>query len=378
MLFDDIERNELDYEKPPESIFRYLNYYDWPGATCIRNRFESWFKKFPLPHRKDLRERFRSDEDYNHEGAFFELFLHELLTRLEFSLKVHPEITDAMIQPDFLVCHDDQRFYLEATVAGQKSGPFTRNRNEQDVINKLNTLASPHFGITIHIEGNLSQTLSRENVVRPFKELLDAHNPDEVQRLIDEHGNNAAPSQRIECGSWSLEGWLSPISSEERRSGPTRQLIIGHHLGKFTDCATSIRNALKEKAKKYRNLDAPLVVAVNARDMFYNGRQCDMEVLFGKEQLLYSEEHPDLPPRLGRKPNGVWSCGRGSQIDAVLMFHKVDVWNLYNASACLYINPHNTNAALPEALFRLPYAKVCDREMKWFEGEDIAQLVGVG
>ena len=86
MLFDDIERNELDYENLPESIFGYINHDDSRGATHMRNTLESWFKGFPLRHRKDLRERFRSDDDQNHEGAFFELFLHELLTRLEFSL----------------------------------------------------------------------------------------------------------------------------------------------------------------------------------------------------------------------------------------------------------------------------------------------------
>ncbi len=118
-----------------------------------------------------------------------------------------------------------------------------------------------------------------------------------------------------------------------------------------------IQEALKEKVRKYRKLDAPLVVAVNARDMFYNGRENDMEVLFGR----------DCKP-------GVWP--RDSQVGAVLRFQRIDLWNLWhNPSACLYINPYNINAVLPDALFRLPHAKGCDGEMKWFEGEDIAQLV---
>ena len=175
-----------------------------------------------------------------------------------------------------------------------------------------------------------------------------------------------------------MEGWLNPISPDKRLSEPSRQFVIGDHLGKYTDCATPVRDALKKKARKYRNLDAPLVLAVNVRDMFYNGCQCDMEVLFGKEQLVFSSDHPDSPPRLDRKQNGFWSCGRHSRIDAILMFSKVDGWNLYNASACLYINHHNTNAALPDALFRLPHAKGCEGKLEWFGGKNIAQLVGVG
>ena len=361
MLFDDIERSELKSDTPSESLFRVMNHYDWPGATRIRNRFESWFKKFPFAHQKDLRGRFRSDIDQNHEGAFFELFLHELLTRLGFSLKVHPEITGASTRPDFLVCHDDQRFYLEATVTGQEAGPFTRNQNEKDVINNLNTLTSPHFYITIHIEGKLSRTLSKKEVICP---------------LIDERGRNAAPSQKIEFGDWCLEGWLRPISPEKRKRDSTRRLILGDNRAVPTDCAGPVRKALQKKAQKYRNLDAPLVVAVHTRDLFYNGQDHDMEVLFGEGQLLYSKEHPELPSEFDRKPNGVWS--HDSRIDAVLSFQRVDLWNLWhNASACFYINPHNSNAALPNALFRLPHSKGYDGEMKRFEGADIGQLVGV-
>ena len=369
MLFDNIKRSELKSDSPSESIFRDINQYDWPGATHIRNTMESWFENYPLQHRTDLRERFRSDDDQNHEGAFFELFLHELLNRLGFSLKVHPEIAGTMARPDFLVSRDHLRFYLEATVSGQRSGPFTRNRNEEDVIDKLNTLTHSKFGITVHLEGTLSRTLSRKNVLRPFKDLLKSHSADEVQSMIDEHGSNAAPSQSIECGNWSLEGWLSPISPDKRLSEPSRQFVIGDHLGKYTDCATPVRDALKKKARKYRNPDAPLVLAVNTRDRFYNAREHDLEVLFGKEVL-------DAPARPGRNVTGVWSRGRGS--DAVLMFSKVDVWNLYNASACLYTNPHYTNTGLPDALFRLPHANGCNGNMEWFGRGDIAHLVNVG
>ena len=378
LLFDSIERNELKSDTPSGSIFRDINHYDWPGATFIRNTLESWFEKYPTRHRTDLRERFRSDRDQNHEGAFFELFLHEVLTRLGFSLEVHPEIAGSNDRPDFLVSRHNRRFYLEATVRSQRTGPFARHPNEKDVIEKLNTLVSADFGVTVHMDGTLSRTLSRRDVVRPFEELLKSHDPDDVQRQIDEKGRAAAPSARIESGNWSLKGWLLPISPGNQKSDSSRQFVIGHHRAAFTDCATPIRDALKEKAQKYRNLDSPLVLAVNARDVFYNGRYCDMEVLFGKEQLLYSSENPDQAPTLDRKRNGFWSCGRHSRIDAVLIFSKVDVWNVYNASACAYLNPFNSSAALPDSLFRLPHAKGCNGRMTWFEGEYVAALVGVG
>ena len=376
MLFDDIERDELRSGTPFVSLFRDVNQYDWPGADHVRNTIESWFKKYPLEHQNELRNRFRDDNDSNHEGAFFELFLHELLARLGFSLTVHPEIPGTGKHPDFLACRDAQRLYFEATVTGKESGPYTRNRDEQDVLNKLNTLTSPNFRITIHIEGELKRTLSTNEIVRPFRELLDGHNPDEVQCLIDEQGRNVAPSERIEHGDWSLEGWLSPIAPDKRKRDPTRPLIIGYHRGEFTDCVTPVQDALREKKKKARNLDAPFVIAVNTRDRFYHDREHDMEVLFGKEQLLYSKQHPDLPPEVGRNSNGVWS--RNSRIDAFLSCQRIDLWNLWHsASVCLYINPHKTNMTLPDALFRLPHAKGCNGKMQWLEGENIGEILGI-
>lgn len=378
MLFDDIRRSELKSDSPSESMFRDINQYDWPGATSIRNTLESWLENYPCRHRADLRERFRSNDDQNHEGAFFELFLYELLTRLGFSLEVHPEIAGSRARPDFLASRDHRRFYLEATVSGQRSGPLTRNRNEDDVLDKLNTLTHSRFGITVHMEGTLSRTLSRKIVLRPFKELLESHDPDDVQREIDKHGSNSAPSRKIQCGNWNLEGWLRPILPIDPTMQLTRRFVIGHHFGAFTDCATPVRNAIREKARKYRNLDAPFVLAVNTRDRFYNAWQHDLEVLFGNERLFYSNDNLDATPRIGREPNGVWSRGRGSKMDAFLSIQNVDMWNICNASASLYLNSKNTHTVFPDVLFRLPHAKVRNGKMNWFEGEHVAALVGVG
>ncbi len=353
-----------------------MKMYFYDNESRGLDKYEPWFDKYPLKHQKDIRKRFRSDDDQHHGGAFFELFLHDLLTRLGFSLKIHPEITGASNTPDFLVCHGDQNFYLEATVTGQKSGPFTRNRNERDVINKLNTLTSMEFRIGIHMEGNLTTTLGKKGVVRPFKELLDKHNPDEILDLIKEKGRKAAPSRRIECGSWSLQGWLVPIPLKKRGSSRAQQLVLDSYRALWTNPVIPVRKALKKKARKYGNLDAPFVVAVNARDMFYNGKDHDLEVLFGKERLLYSRENPDLPSVPDREPNGLWS--NDSRIDAVWRFQRIDSLNLsHNASACLYLNPHKTNMKLPDPLFRLPHAKRYNGKIKWFDGEDLARLIGM-
>ena len=378
-LFDEnIKRKELTSETPFKSLFQDINLYDGYGTDRIRNELECWFRKYPDDDKHELRARFRSDDDliHNHEGAFFELFLHELLNRLGFSLTVHPNISGTDESPDFLACRDDQRFYLEATVSGLKSGTFATNRNEQDVLEKLNTLTSPHFRITFDMQGKLLRTLGRNKVVSPIKKLLDSHDPDEVQRQIDKHGRGRSPSESIQDGDWIFEAWLSPIPPDKRDRSLKRPLILGRHRAKWLDCVTPVRKTLREKAKKYGNLDVPFIVAVHTCDNHYQSPMHDMEVLFGNEQLYYFKDHPDLPLQPDRKPNGVW--WRDSKINAFWSFQRIDVWNMrHSASACLYLNPWKGHVLLPYVMYGLPHAKVNGGVMEWLEGEDIREIMEI-
>ena len=377
LLFDEIKRKPLGNDNPPTSAYQCLNKYEWPEGARIRELFESWFTRYPCEDQAELRSRFRLTENHAHEAALFELLLHELFTRLGCVLTVHPEISGVSTRPDFLVQYGEQNFFLEASTVGQELGPFTRNKNSQDVIDKINKLRSLHFYIGIHMEGELLKTLGRKDVVPVFQELLDDHDPDKVQQLIDAEGQYAAPSRRIECGNWSLEGWLYPVARESRERGSRRQqIVIEPFRAEWTNSVLPVQKALQTKARKYGQLHLPYIVAIKARDIFYNGRDNDLDVLFGKQQLLYSVENPDLPPQMVREPGGIWP--RHSKIDAVMVFQKVDMWNVQNASVCLYLNPYKrSDPALPDILFRLPHAKGCDGIIEWFEGENVAELVGL-
>ena len=370
-LFDDIDRVQTGIVSNVYSGFVLLNGDGSSDSQCLRNRLESWFEKFPASSKKDVRERFRSTNPETHEGALFELFLHELMTRLNCSVDVHPEVAGSDNRPDFLVCHGGKLFYLEATTVGQRDGPFTPNNDEQDAIDKLSTLCSPNFNLRIEMIGTLSRTLRRKHLVPRFAELLARHDPDTVLKLIDTGGLDSAPSAKYEADGWSIEAWLLPISSRSRRNDQTRRITVMHRRAKRTNSVEPVRNAATKKSKKYGNPDLPLVVAVHTRDAFYNGQDCDLDVLFGDERITYSHE----TARSSRRPNGIWSGDGGRRISAFLRCQRVDVWNLSHAGVCLYTNPKQRHATLPDALFRLPHGKVSNDTMTWLEGEDIAQLL---
>ena len=248
-------------------------------------------------------------------------------------------------------------------VIDPRESPFARNPLEKDVVAKINELTSPHFYIFAEVRGKLSTSLSREKVTRSFAELLDAHDPDEIQRLIDREGSFAAPFKTIKSGSWSLKGWLEPIPPEKRGDDRPRTLVIGPARTEAQDSSTPVQRAVRKKAGKYGRLDTPLVVAANVLDLLLD-KDAEMEALFGKEQITYFEERPDLPPKLGRKPDGVWIQGgyqpRYTRLSAVLVFRDFAPWNLCVVPNCLYVNPFTGDMKLPDVLYRLPHAIGCD------------------
>ena len=289
-LFDDIARGDIaDVVNLPQSLslFQKLNNYDyaWDDYRSIRQKCELWFEHFPVQHQSDLRSRFRSTKDEQHGGAFFELFLHELLIRLGCNIQIHPEVRG--LTPDFLVNHGDQRFYLEATSPGRIFGAFTLSPNEQDVINKLNKLTSPHFAIRAYMTGELPGTLGGNRITPGFQALLNDHDPDEVQSLIDEEGLAAAPCHVIESGNWTLTGWLDPIPPEDRPSNLSGKIV---HIPMVNahNPIIGVRDAVNAKRKKYRNLDLPFVLAVNVQDPNLRSARCRQTFAMGETWHLGS------------------------------------------------------------------------------------------
>lgn len=110
-----------------EPVFDYYNRSARRDVAVIREILEGWFTRFPGSAQADVRQRFRPQIERQHQGAFFELYLHELLTRLEYRIEAHPEV-DEPTHPDFLLRKEDRRFYLEATIAAESDEEVGQQR----------------------------------------------------------------------------------------------------------------------------------------------------------------------------------------------------------------------------------------------------------
>ena len=374
-LFDDIERGPATSMSNLYSAFVAVNQDGSPRAQAIRDKLEVWFQRFPSNGQDDLRGRFTSKLHGDHDGAFFELLLHELLTNLGFTVEVHPTLLDSEHRPDFLVCDESGCFYIEAATTGRRSGPFTLTSPEQEIIEELEKLTSPDFNLLIEITGELPQSPRKAPLRSKFNDLLwQGHDLDKVKATVDACGLGAAPSDRYETDSWSIEAWLSPISRPARTLSNTRRINVRFKSARRTNSIDPVRDKLRDKSRNYGNPQLPLVIAVQTRDVFYNGREHDMEVLFGNGRILYVGDVPELD----REPNGVWSMGHGMRIGAFLSVQKADIWNFPYASGCLYVNPSRSDIALPECLLRLPHGNAIESKMTWSDGLDIGQLLSSG
>ena len=373
VLFDDIERTRLEPTTRILPTFETINSFDWYGSAELRDALEDWFSRYPVEHRDDLVARFRSDKNYNHDGAFFELACHELLRRLGFDLEVHPAIPESNNHPDFLARGGDKDFYVEATVTGKRYGPFTPNANEQGVISDLNTLASDDFYIGVEMEGELKRTLPKHEIVGVFRELLTTSTREGVSNRVSMGRRYDAPSETITDGDWTLQGWPVPISDPERKVGRS-EIVLYPFTAARTGVVDGVRKAIDRKRKRYGKLHAPLVVAVNIRDPYYNGKRNDMDVLLGDEVIRYDSVDPDASGKLDRKCNGIWY--RQRRIDAVLLCKSFDIWNLRNATGSLYFHPLGNIDDFPADIIQIPHAVTNDIGTEWFDGCNFTRLLG--
>ena len=390
-LFDDRERQDVWELSPSDGYtldaltwYTTLNEYDRGrgGLDPLRQWLESIFSTLPPDEQQEIARRAKVEDKYECDGVLFELVLRQLFLSLEMNVTPHPEVPEAKSHPDFLVCEGDKSCYVEAVVKGLERGPFTLNNNEEKVIKLLNeNLSSSEFQIGIQMEGKLETTLGKKDkgkVVEPFAELLKNHSHAEVNQLQDTLGRRGTPCQTIEHDDWKLTGWLVPRSVIGEP--PFRDTVIKSFIAKsLTDSIKGVREGIRQKAKKHKNLDRPLVVALSSRDMLLPGLGGDLDALFGSE-YIYCE---DIDSRLqkGRGRDGVMS--QYSRISGVLMCKGVNIWNITRATARLYINPFSNNTAdLPDSLYRLPHDKGrrCQENeiiMERCDGIPLAQFLGL-
>jgi hypothetical protein len=151
-LFSNHQRTYKGPATASESDFEYLDRSARSKARKIRRVLQHWFNNYPDRSKIDLQGRFRSKNNQHHSGAFFELFMHELLNQLGCLVEVHPNTdNENKSTPDFYVKNrEGLNFYLEATVAtGMSQKQQAARARTSTVLDTLNKLESPDFFVSV-------------------------------------------------------------------------------------------------------------------------------------------------------------------------------------------------------------------------------------
>jgi len=383
-LYDQIVRAERRARRQNESGFDYMNSSARPGICAIRELLEHWFEHLPDNAQADIRARFRSRDEVQHQSAWFELFWHELLRCGGYDAEVHPTVANVTTNPDFLPKRDGvSKFYLEATLA-MPPGDLAADRRLAELHDTLDRMNSPDYFLEFQYrgspEGNIRGRALRERLEHWLQQL----NFEEISRSYQDQNYGAVPTF-----TWSEQGLsltFTPLPKGHQFRGQTGGARpVGAVMPmemRMLRTHDDIRAAVEGKATKYGDLEIPLVVAVNIMDDFCD----DLDVwnaLFGEEQLLAilqadGQWRDEWGPRV---PNGAWR-GRGGPrntlVSAVVVTHQLSPSNLRTHAVELIHNPWAAHPLSAES-FRLAQRTVAvpNGRIHRQDGTSAADLLGI-
>jgi hypothetical protein len=274
-----------------ESSFAFLDRVDQPYWARVRVEFDRWFAAFPEGQSaRDLRNRFRKDDHGQHYGAWWELYLHRLFTRLGYHVEVHPELDGTTDRPDFRIRTGSGSFLVEAatTFSGIDDGR-QHSRLESQVMDAINQGSSDTFTIALEFARIGNEMPGVREIVRPIESWLEGLDPDADWELSE------LPNRVVEIRDWELEITAFPVAPEYRGK-PGRLLAFGPMLVGSVNDVEKLRGTLDRKRRKYGDVREPFLFAVLMPSTFADNSAVE-KALFGDTALQY---------RMGERGNERW------------------------------------------------------------------------
>jgi hypothetical protein len=305
-LFDAVARSDGSPARYTEDSYAFLNRASGIVWERLREKLDAWYAAFPDDD-GDLRRRFRSADPRQHFAAWWEIYLHALLTALGYKLTVHPTVPGTKGHPDFLAERGDEYFYVEGvTVFSGIVAPSRRARLEAAVKDAIETIDASLFMVNLQFD-RVGQSMPKKSAItKPIEAWLATLDADEL--LAASERGELAQQTRFEFGEWVLE--LRPIPrSLKFRGCPENRLIgMGPAIAGFTNDVQQLRRAATRKKEQFGTPDKPLLVAALAVNGFV-GNDVVEGALFGSEAVQVNLQ--TQATTLVRSPDGVWIGKRG-------------------------------------------------------------------
>lgn len=374
-LFDCIKRTYLESAKHNENTYDYYNISARPDISKVRDTLESWFSNYPKEEKKELKNRFKKDFD----SAFYELFLYELFTKLDYNITIHPDLPSSPKKPDFLISKDDIEIYVEAKVVKNKTKEqeaFERKINEfYDNLNKLNSsdflLQIEHFIILT------KKQPSTKGIIKYIEQELKKINPDLLSEEINKNGIEKLPA--IEYNNGDIHIIVKPIpviaSARKERKRPIGMYPIETFLGGGEE---SLKDSIEKKAKRYGKLDKPFIVCMNSLDIMTSGKMDVDNAIWGSLAWSWSTNPENRDEKWVRQLDGVFLDKKGVRLKNLtgIFVSKICPHNIPVADYWFYEHPFSENK-MDFNKIGLKFNYVHEGHIIDNTGDDVGEILGI-
>lgn len=377
-LFSDFVRDDHRPLAAGESNFSFLDRCAWPATDAVRGAVQDWFQNYPKSEQKELADRLRSEDDRNFASATFELVLHEYLTRLGMKLTPHPELPNGSAKrPDFLIeCPDGARLYVEAVGAAEDTGENpAAEAMKARALQALDDAVHPDFMLIVQSEGNPTTQPSGKKLARAVHEWLGS-----MDRATILGGQRERGSDAVNAYQWGHEDWkLSVRAVVANKPGEhTRMILSRSGEASWVDTEGPIKNALTKKARRYGELDLPLIVAINVNSFRLDPEE-EVSSLFGSEMYVFNRTNPEAGARLTRANDGAWRDAngyRGRRASGAWFFDHVSPYTVARARNRLYLHP-DPHFAVPGSFLVQPHAREVSGRIERVDGASLGHVLGL-
>ncbi|HLF44528.1 MAG TPA: hypothetical protein VJA46_13530 [Acidimicrobiia bacterium] len=339
-LFDDFDRTDPSPASHLEDHFTFLNRVATPYWERVRALLAAWMDRLPDEDRADLVARMRSGDRRQFLGAFWETYLFVSFERLGFGLTTHPQVPGSSRRPDFRIETNDGSAYVEATVASASNDEVARDRRRGQIYDTINQLSCPNFWLSLDL---LEEGYEAPSIRRRFPAIqawLDDLDVDHASELLAAGSFDDLPTYDIGDRGWSIRITALPRGAESRGESAGRPIAFYPGESGSFDGRGPILAALREKAGRYGELDAPYVIAV-MQETILSDHDDVFHALFGSLRITVPLDNPQAAKTtLGN--DGFWRGQSGAQntgVAAVLVAQNLYGWNITTRAPDLWHNP---------------------------------------
>jgi hypothetical protein len=172
---------------------------------------EGWYCEYPDSD-NDLRNRFQSQREDQHYGAWWELYIHTFYRRLGYAVDVHPMMPNGT-KPDFLVTPGGVSTYVECKAIPAKP----RSPHEAWILDCTDKARHSDFLLELDIEQEGTEQPKADAIRTALERWLNTLNADEV--LADYSAGRDLPSSTFDVKDWRLTYTAYPVDPENRGEG---------------------------------------------------------------------------------------------------------------------------------------------------------------